>query len=91
MTKISLEHPVEVGGRTISTVEMRRPKVRDHMEIKDVKTPEEAELKLISSLVELPENELIEFDMADWGKLQDELKRMSEPGKPADQDEPTPG
>lgn len=52
------------------TVNIREPKVRDMMAIDNIQGNAKRELALVSALTELPEEELLDFTMQDYGKLQ---------------------
>lgn len=52
------------------TVNIREPKVRDMMAIDNIQGNAKRELALVSTLTELPEEELLDFTMQDYGKLQ---------------------
>ena len=55
-------------------VKMREPKVKDMRLLKDIKDEEEKELRLIGNLCELTLDELEEFSLGDYKKLQDGLR-----------------
>lgn len=68
---IKLDVPFEFDGETISSITMRRPKVRDKLRAKDAKGDEmDKGLALISNLVERPIEFLMEIDEVDLDKLE---------------------
>ena len=70
--EIPLDHPVTVHGQEYSQVRMRRPKARDS---RDAQRPGEgsahSEIRLFTSLCDVPLEVIEEMDMADYGALQD--------------------
>lgn len=73
--EIELEQPIQLDGRTLSTVTMRRVKVKDMLvHDKRAGSDGEKELHLIANLCELPPSALEDMDMADYGELQGVLK-----------------
>ena len=72
MTKITLSHPVEADGRTISTLTMRRPKVRDERDARRIAGDNEAdrEIALLANLCEVAPETIHELDLGDYRRLQ---------------------
>lgn len=69
--EIKLDFPIEIDGREISSVTMRRPKVRDSMKADKVKGGAfEKGLTLLSDLCDMAPEELEELDELDLEKLQ---------------------
>ncbi|MFA5712137.1 phage tail assembly protein [Mycolicibacterium sp.] len=69
---IDLKTPVEIGGRRIERIDMRRPRVRDLLAAeKAAKGDAEREIRLFSSLCEVEPAVIEELDLADYGRLQE--------------------
>jgi hypothetical protein len=74
METIPLDYPIEFEGRTLASVEMRRPKVSDVTAAKrSKKTEAEAEVALVATLCGLPPAAIEDLDVADYKKLQERL------------------
>ena len=56
------------------TVEMREPKVRDALAVDGIESEAKKEIKMISSLTQLTEDELTDMTLKDYGKLQKQLQ-----------------
>lgn len=56
------------------TVTMRTPKVRDMVMLDDVEGEVKKEITLISTLCELPQDEIMDMDLPDYKKLQDKVQ-----------------
>lgn len=70
--EIKLEHPIEVDGRTIESINVRRLKVRDQVAASKKKgTEAEVEVHLFANLCELTPANIEELDMVDYRKIQD--------------------
>ncbi|OOZ12192.1 phage tail assembly protein [Solemya velum gill symbiont] len=69
--KIELTHSIEIDGAKVGVIQLRRPKVRDMLSVeKSVDNDAEKEIQLFANLSELSPDNLLELDMADYGKLQ---------------------
>ncbi len=72
MIEIKLKYPVEFEGKTIDTLTIRRPKVKD---LKDAsnkfKNEEEREMYLFAKLTNQPLELIGELDIADYKQLQE--------------------
>ena len=69
---IDLKTPVEIGGRRIERIDMRRPRVRDLLAAeKAAKGDAEREIRLFASLCEVEPAVIEELDLADYGRLQE--------------------
>jgi hypothetical protein len=67
----SLEYPIPVNGKPLSTLSIRRPKARD-LEIMDTYTGDvERTIQLISNLAELTPDEVRDLDGEDFNKIQE--------------------
>lgn len=71
--RVELEHPVVVGGETISTLAMRRPKVRDERDARRMAGEDDGdrEIVLLANLCEVAPQMLHELDLADYRRLQE--------------------
>ena len=79
METIKLDYPIKHDDKTINEVEIRRPKVRDHIWLehqesaakRSNKTLDEVEkdTELYARLCDLPVEVIGQLDMQDWGKL----------------------
>ncbi|KJY83278.1 hypothetical protein TW81_09755 [Vibrio galatheae] len=56
------------------SVEMREPKVRDALAVDGIESEAKKEIKMISSLTQLTEDELTDMTLKDYGKLQKQLQ-----------------
>lgn len=71
---IGLDFPIEIDGRTIQSITIRRPKVRDTLKAERVKGGEfEKGLALLCDLTEQPQEVLLELDPVDLEKLDGQL------------------
>ena len=68
---ITLTHPVEAEGRTITALTMRRPKVRDERDARrGAADEEEREIVLFANLCEVAPETVHEMDLEDYRRLQ---------------------
>ena len=68
---ITLQWPVTIGGTKVSTVTMRRSKVRDRLQSEKAgKTAGEVEINLFAKLCSLGPEEIEDIDLDDYGRLQ---------------------
>ncbi len=58
------------------TVNMREPKVRDMLAVDEVVGEAKKEIRLISSLTQMTEDELIDLSLKDYGELQKQMQRF---------------
>ena len=71
MTTINLEYAIEVDGLSTNTLHVRRPKLKDMLNVdKDTRSDPEKEVQLLSNLCEVPMENLIELDLKDYHQLQ---------------------
>lgn len=72
MTRIELAHPVEADGGTLTTLSMRRPKVRDERDARRSAGGDETEheIVLFANLCEVAPATIHELDLADYRRLQ---------------------
>lgn len=69
---IELDYPIQKDGTKISSMEMRRPKVKDTKNADKAASDDAGkELQLFSYLTGQNPEDLEEMDMADYRKLQD--------------------
>ena len=69
---VRLDWPVRAEGRTVSSLTMRRPKVRDERDAKRVAEDEgDQEIALLANLCEVAPSTIHELDMVDYRKLQE--------------------
>ena len=68
---IELDFPITIAGVEVTTVTMRRPKVRDELAMQKSKASDaEKAVNLIASLCELTPDEVYELDASDFAKLE---------------------
>jgi len=89
MTTITLEDPIESGGRTIKEVKIRTMKVRDVEKLTRAtkgrggrKDDFEASVDLVSDLTELTPDEVRELSVQDYGAIQEVVGDFLERYKP---------
>jgi len=73
---VRLTYPIQVDGREINEVTLRRPKVRDIQQINMSKNDDEfmQSVKLISNLTMLTTDQVLEMDMgSDFAALRDKV------------------
>jgi hypothetical protein len=69
--KVLFDFPEMIGGVEVDFIVMRRPKVRDRVEAAKASTNEgEQAVHLIANLCEVPVDEIMQLDDANWGKLE---------------------
>ncbi|UAA38224.1 phage tail assembly protein [Paraneptunicella aestuarii] len=67
---IQLKFPVQAEGRTIESIEIRRPKARDLRKMETAKGGDIAKsIDLIANLAELPPSAIEDLDAADFQEL----------------------
>lgn len=77
---IRLSEPIELDGKRISSLNIRRPKVADMLAAQKVSTNEpERELNLIAVLTGLPRAAVEKLDMRDYMALQRKLAEFMKP------------
>ena len=70
-TTITLKYPVTVDGIEVTTLTMRRAKVRDSRDAqRDGGSSAEAEIRLFANLCEVTPAAIEEIDMADYARIQ---------------------
>ena len=68
--EINLDFPILIGGVPTSTLTLRRPKVADQKARQlSKKSDAESEMDLFANLLQITPAELLELDMADYGKI----------------------
>ena len=74
MNQITLDYPIQLEGKELSEITLRRPKVSDVVAVRKSKRDEaEQEVSLIASLSGLPPSAIESIDLADYKKLQANL------------------
>lgn len=77
--RIDLAVPITIAGAEVSHLIMRRPKVRDEMAYsKALGSQEDKTLFLMASLCEVPEDDLLDLDAADWAEMERQYVRFKE-------------
>ncbi len=72
MQEIELKHPVEVDGKNIARLSMRRPKVKDQLAAdKASGSDAHKEVRLFANLCEESPAVIEELDLADYRQLQE--------------------
>jgi len=76
MTTIKLDYPVQADGRAVSSLAMRRPKVRDERDARRIAGGDaaEREVVLFANLCEVAPETIHELDLADYQRLQEAFK-----------------
>ncbi|HHG3093099.1 TPA: phage tail assembly protein [Vibrio parahaemolyticus] len=70
-TEVKLSYPVELNGKQIEVLNLRRPKVRDQLIAdKQNKNDADKEVHLMSLLAEVEPAVIQELDMEDYEKVQ---------------------
>ena len=67
---LKLEYPVEHAGKTIETLAIRRPKVRDNMIAGKKEDDADKEITLMSMLAGVDDTVIHEMDMIDYSAFQ---------------------
>lgn len=73
-TEITFDFPVKVGDKEVTSVTMRRQKVRDAMDAEimaENDTDAAREVSLFAVLLGVPADDIMEMDMEDYKKVQD--------------------
>ena len=81
-SKLKLAYPVKLAdGRTVTELQLRRPKVKDLKQAARYSDKtEEQETALLAALVGLTPEDMDELDLADYRKLQDAFRGMLDTG-----------
>ncbi|HGY0940917.1 TPA: phage tail assembly protein [Vibrio cholerae] len=70
-TEVKLNYPIELGGKKIEALQLRRPKVRDQLIAdKQNKNDADKEVHLMSLLAEVETAVIQELDMDDYTEVQ---------------------
>jgi hypothetical protein len=80
--RVDLKYPIEVDGTKVSSLRMRRPKVRDILATDGAGSDARKELRLFSNLTELPPEALETMDLADYQALQEVYQGFLEERRP---------
>lgn len=73
-TEIPLAHPVGENGTTLTSLHIRRPKVRDRLAVDKLPgTEADREVRFIANLCEVSPDTIEELDMADYVRVQEVL------------------
>jgi len=71
MESITLKYPIEVAGEKITSLNLRRPKVRDMLAAdKSADSEAEKEVAMFANLCEVSRDAILELDGVDYGQLQ---------------------
>ena len=72
METIKLKYPVEATGETLTSLTMRRSKIKDRLLVAKMKnvSDEEKEIRLFANLCEVEPKLIEELDEADYSNLQ---------------------
>ena len=79
MTTIKLINSIQLDGKEISEITLRRPKVRDRLAVDRLAVDRsnlsdaEKEVQLIANLSDVPREAIEELDLADYSKIQKAL------------------
>ncbi len=70
-TTVKLQHPIQLEGRELTEISLRRPKVSDVKLARKGRTDDaDQETALIANLAGLPPSAIEDLDMADYKQLQ---------------------
>ncbi|WP_045856255.1 phage tail assembly protein [Teredinibacter purpureus] len=73
-TAIDLNFPINIDGRDVNTLEMRRPRVGDRLAVEKMSGDDaDKEIRFIANLCEVAPSDIEKLDMADYLKIQDTL------------------
>ncbi len=79
-SSVVLKFPIDLGGVRVNKVTMRRPKVRDRLQMaRGASTDAEMEALLIGNLCGIAPSELEEMDLLDYRMLQNTLESFTNP------------
>jgi len=71
MESIKLKYPIDVAGEQITSLNLRRPKVRDMLAAdKAAEGEAEKEVAMFANLCEVSRDTILELDGVDYGQLQ---------------------
>lgn len=74
MDPIKLDYPIDLEGRKLTEITLRRPKVKEARDArKKHKDEADQEISLLATLSGLPPSAIEDLDIADYTKLQKEL------------------
>lgn len=68
---VPLAYPVMFDGKTVDSLTMRRPTVKDMLAVESLGSEQQRELHLFASLCEVNPECLELLDLADYGQLQE--------------------
>ncbi len=78
--EITLDYPVPSDGIEVSTLTVRRPKVRDQINAAKVPgTDQDREVRMFAELCGVTTGVIEDLDMADYAKLQDAYRGFMKP------------
>lgn len=78
--KITLDYPVPSDGVEISTLTVRRPKVRDQVNAAKVPgTDQDREVRMFAELCAVTPDMIEDLDIVDYEKLQDAYRGFMKP------------
>lgn len=73
-TQIDLTYPININGREVRSLQIRRPKVGDRLAVEKMNGDDaEKEIRFIANLCELAPSEVEKLDLSDYLKIQDTL------------------
>ena len=71
---VKLHFPIQVNGKAIEELSLRRPKVRDRLAVEKMNGAEaEKEIRFIANLCEVAPSDIEELDMSDYVRVQEAL------------------
>ena len=74
MDTIILDHPIDLEGRKLTEITLRRPKVREARDArKKHKDAADQEIELIAQLSGLPPSAIEDLDIGDYTRIQEVL------------------
>jgi Phage tail assembly chaperone proteins, E, or 41 or 14 len=81
MNTISLKYPLTINDKKVSSLVLRRPKVKDLVEVQNLNGASAQELHLIATLSDpaLTHDQILELDMEDYGAIQAALAEVMKP------------
>lgn len=82
-TTITLEYPFTSGGQMVTSITLRRPKVKDQIAAeKTSSVASEVEIAMMANLAGLAPKDIQELDLADYRKLQKAFEGFFSPAEP---------
>lgn len=75
--RFELQYPIDVGGRTITEITLRRPKFRDLERVENIENDLMKTKQMVGDLGDLTPDEVAELDILDFKALAERVGEMS--------------